>query len=628
MYVSKLVVRGYRSLADVEINFNPGINVIVGKNNAGKSNIIRALNLILGEKHPSYRELENRDFHNDGSNSADELIIAARLDGELHLDIDLNWRIRVSELGSEFTPDWDESCIETLQDETSSGRSMPSVSVIESIRSSNERWIFLHAKKDASGNLFGLAYRKNGTWYRISLRDDLRKSLITTAYIPSYRDPEKMLRVTEYSWYGKLIEKIYHEGLETHEQEIRKIQKQYSDKIGEIFYDATQELRERLKKAVFHHRISFKPGPYTKDDDYKSITLFVDDGLDTPYYDKGSGIQSALIIALFTYYCDRFHRGSSLLLLEEPENYLHPQGRRALEGELLRFVEECSDGERQVILSTHSPEFLRSVELKSLIRIHKKPGSTASEICQINEEELDVETKRKFKQIMMQKGVEMFFADGAILVEGGEEYLLPQLFDIFANERRWLDSRNISVVRVDGKMNFKNYTNILDKIGIWWVILTDLDFLYNGINRFEHLLDEDDIELINRIASEADKYAEEQTKEISNPRQKREERRMKRMEKLKLFVKEQDVKTLLRRLRENGVFILSKGELEDYFTERTMQLENSKDRRALELALILSEIEEESKLSEWFVDIDEFKNLFEVVKSKIVLSIILELLYR
>jgi len=90
------------------------------------------------------------------------------------------------------------------------------------------------------------------------------------------------------------------------------------------------------------------------------------------------------------------------------------------------------------------------------------------------------------------------------------------------------------------------------------------------------------------------------------------------MEKLKSIVEDQEkVKTLLCRLREKGIFILFKGELEDYFIERTMQLDDSKDRRALELALILSEMEDESKLLEWFVDVEEFKSLFEAVKSKI-----------
>ncbi|RLI78849.1 hypothetical protein DRP05_06010 [Archaeoglobales archaeon] len=285
VYVSKLVVKGYRSLRDIEVNFNPGINVIVGKNNAGKSNIIRALNSILGERHPSYIRFENRDFYSNGSDSVQEITIAACLDGSLDAEMPSNRRMKVLELNSGFTPNWSEDCIKILTDETlnvGNAYKYPS-EIIKDIKNSPEKWIFLHAKKDEdSANTYGLIYKKNGKWYRITLTNKMRDLLITTVYVPSYRDPEKMLKITEYSWYGKLVKEIYKTKTEEQEAEIRELQDQLCDKLGEIFSTTTEELRKRLKRAVFHHEISFKPGPYTKDDDYKSITLFVDDGLDTP----------------------------------------------------------------------------------------------------------------------------------------------------------------------------------------------------------------------------------------------------------------------------------------------------------------------------------------------------------
>ncbi len=614
MYVSKLIVKGYRSLADISINFNPGINVIVGKNNAGKSNIIRALNLILGERHPSYIRFENRDFHSDGSDSVSSITIATRLDGSLDSQ-DLPDKGTYVFKIDDFSPTWDEDSIQKIK-YARRDRFKQLSELFNDIQNSSERWIILHAEKEGEENIYGMIYKVDEEWYRVNLTNPLRDLLITTAYVPSYRDPEKMLKVTEYSWYGKLIKKIYSEGLGSHEEEIKEIQENYSAKIGDIFSDATKELRKRLRRAIFHHEISFKPGAYTKDDDYKSITLFVNDGIDSPHYDKGSGIQSALVIALFTYYCECFHKGSSLLLLEEPENHLHPQGRRALEGELLRFVKNGDNGKRQVIISTHSSEFLRSVELKSLARVHKKPGSTWTEIYQIEEEKIDDETKRKFKQVMMQKGVELFFADGAILVEGGEEYLLPQLFDIFSGEKRWLDSYNISVIRVDGKKSFRNYINVMNQLGIWWIILTDLDFLYDGLRSLKRVVEKNEIEFTRRIASEIDTYLNEELKNVDDDR-KKSMRKTKRMEKLKSMVERDDIKELINRLKQRGIFILHKGELEDYFTDKTIQLDtSSKERRVLELALILSEIRDDS-LSEWFKDEIIFKELFEAVKGRL-----------
>ena len=51
MYISKLIIKNYKSIKDETFIFNKGINVLVGKNNAGKSNIVSALNEILGDKY-------------------------------------------------------------------------------------------------------------------------------------------------------------------------------------------------------------------------------------------------------------------------------------------------------------------------------------------------------------------------------------------------------------------------------------------------------------------------------------------------------------------------------------------------------------------------------------------------
>ena len=51
MYIKKLIIKNYKSIKDETFIFNKGINVLVGKNNAGKSNIVLALNEILGDKY-------------------------------------------------------------------------------------------------------------------------------------------------------------------------------------------------------------------------------------------------------------------------------------------------------------------------------------------------------------------------------------------------------------------------------------------------------------------------------------------------------------------------------------------------------------------------------------------------
>jgi putative ATP-dependent endonuclease of OLD family len=49
MCVDRITVRNFRNLADLDLALDPG-TVIVGENRAGKSNLLRALRLILDRK--------------------------------------------------------------------------------------------------------------------------------------------------------------------------------------------------------------------------------------------------------------------------------------------------------------------------------------------------------------------------------------------------------------------------------------------------------------------------------------------------------------------------------------------------------------------------------------------------
>ena len=71
MYLSRLIIQNYRSIEMLNIKFAKGKNVIVGKNNSGKSNIISAINLVLGENSPTYEKSSNitlNDFYNAQQN--------------------------------------------------------------------------------------------------------------------------------------------------------------------------------------------------------------------------------------------------------------------------------------------------------------------------------------------------------------------------------------------------------------------------------------------------------------------------------------------------------------------------------------------------------------------------------
>src|SRR4030042_6452594 len=76
--VTELTIKGYRSIKDkISIRFPKNTPVVlVGENNAGKSNIVRALDLVLGEFWPGNREPDDHEFWGrEPSNSPIEICI-------------------------------------------------------------------------------------------------------------------------------------------------------------------------------------------------------------------------------------------------------------------------------------------------------------------------------------------------------------------------------------------------------------------------------------------------------------------------------------------------------------------------------------------------------------------------
>ena len=60
--IDRIKIQNFRSIRDLEIKLGK-MNAFIGPNNAGKSNIMRALNLVLGETWTSPRSFNDKDFY-------------------------------------------------------------------------------------------------------------------------------------------------------------------------------------------------------------------------------------------------------------------------------------------------------------------------------------------------------------------------------------------------------------------------------------------------------------------------------------------------------------------------------------------------------------------------------------
>ena len=75
--VEKVSIENFRSIQKLEIKLDK-INELIGPNNAGKSNILKAVGLVLGETWPSPRVVDDNDFI--GMNRNNKITIRVSLD--------------------------------------------------------------------------------------------------------------------------------------------------------------------------------------------------------------------------------------------------------------------------------------------------------------------------------------------------------------------------------------------------------------------------------------------------------------------------------------------------------------------------------------------------------------------
>jgi hypothetical protein len=342
-----------------------------------------------------------------------------------------------------------------------------------------------------------------------------------------------------------------------------------------------------VKVAFPDTSISFQFNPDTKIDIYKSALIYVNDGFNSLLQDKGSGIQSAVIIGLYNYYTNNIaHSSSSLLAVEEPEIYLHPQARRVISHRIDDFLQ---GNKNQVIITTHSTEFITSAHENLNIIVTKKQNQLGTKAKNTNFD------SSKEKQILVKsQNAEMFFADKVILVEGGDKYIIESIakfYGAYVNVdlgENWINEQNISIIAVGGKTEFWKYVKKLNELEIPVFVLSDFDFflrqlseyfswlgykkdVHDELNGLRSKLQINNTGLAKNILNHIHIFASSIIKEGLKADEKTIRSSLKEPFRLKRLIqfdsdKQAHILEYLKRLRKINLFVMQ-NELEDYYTD-------------------------------------------------------------
>ena len=196
---------------------------------------------------------------------------------------------------------------------------------------------------------------------------------------------------------------------------------------------------------------------YTRTLFRKDIDVEIDDGVLTSISKKGDGVKSLVTIALLSQVRTSKNR---IIIIDEPENHLHP--------EAVHYIKKVLAGipnNNQVIISTHSPIFVNRNDVKSNIIVRDSKAEPANRIDDI----------RKILGILTSDNLQ--YADYVIIVEGlTDKRILKKYFDLYIPEISALINANKITIRSIGGVNNLLYELMgLERYYCKYLVLLDYD---------------------------------------------------------------------------------------------------------------------------------------------------------
>lgn len=220
--------------------------------------------------------------------------------------------------------------------------------------------------------------------------------------------------------------------------------------------------------------------------------IYIDDGSRDLVDNKGDGIKRSLTFALLQAYVHHLEirqTGSGdgviasrplIFLFEEPELFLHPKAQRVLFNTLARI-----SSNHQVVVTTHSPIFFAPGITAAFVRVAKQASipKPIAALFPVNFA-LDALSAEVFRLAKFENADAAFFSNRVVLFEGESDDSFCRHISKLMHPSWDFDQKNIAMVRVSGKGNFAKFRRFFASFGIDVKIVADLDALFDG---YQHL---------------------------------------------------------------------------------------------------------------------------------------------
>lgn len=324
MKIKKIKIKNYRSIkSEISINFDSEL-IIIGPNNSGKTNFLKAINLFFNGYKENQYSIEN-DLPFGLSGEQTSIVIAFHTTPEKDGDFLYKYQevINLFEENKEI----ETGLINLYLSFSSTGRSNYRFFTNDKVQSD---------KRDE--------YRR--------LHEELISyflSRFVCNYIPSEKNSTYLFNDFLLPHLKNNIGNLLQEHQSSVDQALLVVSKSISKNMHEAgLYD--MNCMFSLPGRLFSSALS-------------KFDFFIDDGERTPFQQKGSGVQAATILACLEWItAQENNEGKDVVwLIEEPESYLHPGLAEACRN-ILERLSSSSD----VFTTTHSMGFIPKCHAKVL----------------------------------------------------------------------------------------------------------------------------------------------------------------------------------------------------------------------------------------------------------------------
>lgn len=398
-------IKNWRSIKSVE--FAPAdVSVLVGSNNAGKTNILCAINFILGDRWPMPANLQDSDYYAGDRNR--DIIISLYLDHPRYSKIEF-----------------------------------------DTSRAQYQLQAFDRAQNAVRG--FSNAMREE----------------IAFAYVDAARNFDRQFSLSRWSLFGQALRSL-HSVLKADGPRLADLRGKLdaahdllkTDHYGQFEQALREAFADQLKTANYDVKFEFRSIDETNL--YRGLypTLIEGENARNPT-EVGSGVRNLLVLALFQAFAKTF-RGNAVLGIEEPELYLHPHAQRSL----MRQFDDLAGSGNQIFISSHSPFFLDITRSDRIVLVDRKIDDEGEVCTQVRtstpaalldlrktlhpEMQITQDSLRAFLRNVQSPAMsEAFFARLCILVEGPSE---SEAIPIYARYLGFqLDEQGVSIISAGGK---------------------------------------------------------------------------------------------------------------------------------------------------------------------------------